>query len=123
MKTRSLLIVAALLGGCAGFGLLLLDVFGSLILLLITYHLFADGEAARRKCYGGLIAPYWIFIIVLYTVIFSYVWIVHAQSMAATSNLILISFGAILGLIVYGLKKLFRAYASKSLKQSQPLEG
>ena len=123
MKTRSLLIVAALLGGCAGFGLLLLDVFGSLILLLITYHLFAGGEAARRKRYGELIKPYWIFIIVLYTVVLGYVWIAHVQSMAATSSLMLISFGAILGLIVWGLKKMFRAYVSRSLKQPQSLEG
>ncbi|MBP5993752.1 MAG: hypothetical protein KA731_02480 [Candidatus Moranbacteria bacterium] len=123
MKTRTLFIGAAILGMCAGIGLLLLAVFGSLILFLITYHLFADGEAARRMRYGELIAPYWIFMTTLYMVVIVHALNSYTQSIAATSSLLLLGFGVVLGLIVYGLKKLFRAYAFKTLRQPQSLEG
>lgn len=122
MKTWPLLIVAALLGGCAGFILSSLDVFGSLILFLSTYHLLADGEAERRHRYGTFIIPYWIFIIALYGVVLIKVQS-NMDSVVSAASLLLMTSGAILGLIVYGLKKLFRAYVSRSLKQPQSLEG
>ena len=105
MKTRSLLIVAALLGGCAGFILSSLDVFGSLILFLSTYHLLADGEAERRHRYGTFIIPYWIFIIALYGVV-----LIKVQSNMAS--------------VVGGDLNVFvPADVSKKLKRSQFLEG
>lgn len=123
MKIWSPLVMAALFGVFAGFGLLFLDVFGSLILFLITYHLFADGHKMRQERYGALIVPYYVFILALYAVV-----LIHALnnlgggSVVTASNLLLMSFGAILGFVVYGLKRLFRAYASKPLKQAQPIE-
>lgn len=123
MKIRTLFIGAAILGMLAGLGLLFLDVFGSLILFLITYHLFADGEAARRKLYGEFIALYWVFTSSLYAVVLVDVLIFHTQSIVAASSLLLISFGVVLGLGVAGLKKLFQMYTSKTPKQPQSLEG
>ncbi len=118
MKTRGLLIGAALLGVLAGFILSAIDMFGSLILFLITYRLCADGEAERRLRYGALIAPYWIFILTLYGT--DLIRLQNYEPAFVSVAIFLMVFGAILGIVSYGLKKIFRAYA---LKQPQSLEG
>lgn len=118
MKTRWLLIGAALLGVLAGFILSAIDMFGSLILFLVSYRLCADREAERRLRYGMLIAPYWIFILALYGT--DLIRLQSHDPAFISVSIFLIVFGAILGIVAYGLKKIFRAYA---LKQPQSLEG
>lgn len=118
MKTRGLLIGAALLGVLAGFILSAIYVFGSLILFLVSYHLCVDEEANRRLRYGTLIAPYWIFMLAMYGT-----YLIQEQNSdppASAVNIFFMVFGAILGIVVRGLKKLFRAY---TLKQPKSFRG
>lgn len=107
------------LGWLAGFILLAIGMFGSQILFLVSFDLCCADKNVVRQSYPY---PYWGFIVMLYAVYFDLLFTQdYDDPNFVMVTFFLVAFGAILGLIMQGLKKLFRFFAAK--RSSPTLEG